>query len=210
MEIKVIVFLLIAFFSMIQSLTKGAKEKEQKAQQAARRPAADPARRQRVQSEIESFLSEVTGKRPVSADTAEAEARERRRKAAEAKRLRQEEAKRKQAETERRRQVKEARRQSAAAQDRLNHLKSGVSDHVAAYLDDDVREHVDSSIISSVNSHLGDRDLEMPAGLIGGVSDGRNRAAESVRALLTDPSGIRNAILINEILSRPRSLRRRS
>jgi hypothetical protein len=69
-----------------------------------------------------------------------------------------------------------------------------------------VDEYVDATIVDSVEEHLGDRKLEMPT--MATSSTGTSSAAASVAKMLRNPEGVRNAIIVNEILSRPRPLRR--
>ena len=234
MEIKVIVIIVIMFFSMIQSLTKASKEKQEKAAQEKRRAeAADPNRRQRVQSEIESFLSEVTGQRaqnsaPVDLETEREQ--ERRRQASEEKRRRQLEAKRRQKQQQQRQQVAKIQGDARSSSDSTSRLAqqeqtntagprqigsnigARVQNHIGQQSSSKkstnaVSEYVDTTIVKSVNEHLGRRSAEMPPPTT--VAKG-NMAAANIADLLRSPAGIRNAILVNELLSRPRALRTKS
>lgn len=92
---------------------------------------------------------------------------------------------------------------------------SGVSEHVDSYIGDHVRSHmgrdvdnfVKKDIDERVRSHLGSqssRPVEMSA------SDTGSAAAESILSVLKTPAGVRHAILVNEILSRPKSLRKKT
>jgi hypothetical protein len=86
------------------------------------------------------------------------------------------------------------------------HVDQYITQHVAEHIDDDVTEYVEATIVNNVNDNLGDRALEMPTMA---TSSGRSstKAAEAVAGMLRDPKGVRNAIMVNEILSRPRALR---
>ncbi len=70
------------------------------------------------------------------------------------------------------------------------------------HLDTAVDDHVKTDIVDSVNSHLGQF-----SGDDTGARTGNPTAARLV-ATLRSPEGVRQAMLINEILSRPRALRR--
>ncbi|MCP4512577.1 MAG: hypothetical protein GY826_39955, partial [Fuerstiella sp.] len=88
-----IVIAIFIFLRIIFSISKAANEKGQKQPQ---RVQADPGRKQRVQSEIEAFLSEVSGnKQPRKSDSGDAETAQRRqqqlKRKAEAKRRQREE-----------------------------------------------------------------------------------------------------------------------
>lgn len=84
-------------------------------------------------------------------------------------------------------------------------LGEGVRQHVEQHirhLDTEVDDHVRMDIVDSVNSHLGQFSGEDT-----GTRPGNPTAARLV-ASLRSPEGVRQAMLINEILSRPRVLRR--
>jgi len=91
---------------------------------------------------------------------------------------------------------------------------SGVSEHVDSFIGDHVRSHmgrdvdnfVKKDIGERVRSHLGSQSskpVEMSA------SDTGSAAADDILSVLKTPAGVRHAILVNEILSRPRSLRKK-
>jgi hypothetical protein len=91
---------------------------------------------------------------------------------------------------------------------------SGVAEHVDSYIGDHVRSHmgrdvdnfVKKDIDERVRSHLGSQSskpVEMSA------SDTGSAAADDILSVLKTPAGVRHAILVNEILSRPRSLRKK-
>lgn len=158
------------------------------------------ARKSRVQSEIENFLAEVTGGSPSRQN--ESDRKDARRKQEAATRRKQKQ----QAAQQRRKAAAAALAKSKKKQGRRS-VGSNISKHVAEYIDNDVEEYVEATIVDSVESHLGKRETEMPQ------PDKRdqspvNSAAAEVARLLRDPKGVRNAILVNEILSRPRALRR--
>ncbi|MEQ9409141.1 MAG: hypothetical protein RIK87_15505 [Fuerstiella sp.] len=205
MDVKFIIFLIVIVFSVIQSIVKAANEKAEK----NRAQGADPGRRQRVQSEIEAFLADVsgTGNRP-QADAAAQQNAERR----------QQRKKRLQEERRKQQQRKQAQQRPAAAKRpprpaKTRSVGSGISQHVDQYMAQHVSEHIDrdasefveATVVDSVEAHLGNRQVEMPT--MAPLTQ-KNQAAADVVALLKDPVGVRNAILVNEILSRPAVLRR--
>ena len=161
----------------------------------------------RVQSEIENFLAEVTGGR-AKKPAPNPERQARRRRQAEARRRQQE--KQRQAEEQKRQQAARAKARQKKKKRKIGsgireHVDQYINQHVAAHIDHDVDEYVEATIVDSVEENLGDRDTEMPTTT--GHRKGPSAASE-VAKLLRDPKGVRNAILVNEILSRPRSLRR--
>ncbi len=209
MEIKAIFFLIVIVFSVIQSIMKAAKEKAQKQQQLMN---PRPERRQKAQSEIEAFLAQVTGGAGAAqaVDPREEEERQRRKRdQAEARKRRQLEQKRKQQVAERR--TSAARSQGGQPKKKkrsgiADHVDEYITKHVNTHLDHDVNEYVEATIVDGVDGHLGRRENEMPALTV--TRHENTAAANNIAKLLRSPSGIRNAILVNEILSRPAALRR--
>lgn len=206
-----LLFIIVFFaFSIIRGMIKSATEKAEKERRLAQR--GDPNRKQRVQGEIDAFLSEVSG-------GGQRKQEPRGQKSLEKK----QQAQRDQQEHQRQQQIRQkresirARRQaeSQAATAPTRRVGSGVSEHVDQYinqhvhehLDSDVEEYVEATIVDSVDAHLGTRQSQMPEQTRS--SSSRNSgAAKAVVALLRDPVGIRNAIVVNEILAKPRSLRK--
>ncbi|HIE97292.1 MAG TPA: hypothetical protein EYG03_22170 [Planctomycetes bacterium] len=212
---KWVVIAIIIFLRIIFSISKAANEKGQKQQQ---RVQADPGRKQRVQSEIEAFLSEVSGnKQPRKSDSGDAQLEQRRRqqqqRKAEAKRRQREEQQRQKQKAEKRRRVEPQASTSKSRRKGERKVGSGVathvdkyiSQHVSEHINHDVDEYVDATIVDSVEDHLGSRSLEMPTMA---TSKKSSAAATSIAKMLRNPQGVRNAIIVNEILSRPRALRR--
>lgn len=217
---KLIILIIFVGFSMVRGLIKSANEKAQREQRLAQR--ADPNRKRKVQGEIEAFLSEVGGGKdqaPPRGDAATQRRNERRQ------RLQEEKARARRDQQERRRQAeiqqkREATRKRRQAEDQATNsperkVGSGISEHVdqyinkhvAEHIDDDIEEYVEATIVDSVEDNLGARNVEMPNQPTT-THAAQSPAAKAVRALLQDKTGVRNAILVNEILSRPRSLRR--
>ncbi|HUE12708.1 MAG TPA: hypothetical protein VMR25_00970 [Planctomycetaceae bacterium] len=99
--------------------------------------------------------------------------------------------------------------------------KAPVSDDLGAQIRSHLSHYLDSSQLSqrakadlgnavdrAVREHLGNTTTGGPQG-----QDSLNVAAQSgapIAALLRDPAGVRTAILVNEILQRPKCLRRES
>jgi hypothetical protein len=86
------------------------------------------------------------------------------------------------------------------------HVDSFIGDHVRSHMGRDVDNFVKRDIDERVRSHLGSQSskpVEMSA------SDTGSAAADDILSVLKTPAGVRHAILVNEILSRPRSLRKK-
>ena len=204
MDIRLIVFLVIIVFKVIQSVAKKATENAERQRRMAQR--GNPDRKRRVQNEIEAFLSNVGGtNRPPQQKNEEArQRRERQKQQAIAKRRQQEERRR-------RREAAAAQKQSHREQEHRvgsginEHVDEYINKHVSEHIDNDVEEYVEATIIDNVEEHLGVRTEEMPATTTAGSES--SAAAEAVAAMLRNPEGVRNAILLNEILTRPRTLR---
>lgn len=79
-----------------------------------------------------------------------------------------------------------------------------------SYIGDHVREHMDSHIDASVTQHI-DQHVKRHIGT-GLSADSEEstlpQSVSEIRSLLQSPDGVRKAMLINEILTRPRSLSR--
>lgn len=209
MEFQVIIFLIFGVIALIRALSRN--NQEQQANQRAN--AGQPDRRRRVQSDIDAFLSEVSqasGNKP-----------QRQRPAAPpAGRSRPQQQQRPQQTRQRQKpRGQQSRRQQAPrpTQERSQSkraLGSGVSEHVETYISQHVAEHVDSKvddyvevdIVESVDSNLGDRAAEMP--VTAESVPGQMTSAAEFRRLLRSSQGVRQAILLNEVLKRPKSLRR--
>ncbi|MCR9200469.1 MAG: hypothetical protein NXI04_17680 [Planctomycetaceae bacterium] len=208
---KLIVVLIILGFSAVQSMIKAANEKAKKEQRQAQ-GGARPRQRATVQNEIESFLEGINDPQPTAAPRQGSdsirtrERRERRRQQAEAKKAeaRNRQAAQKKAAREARKREADRKRE-AIGSGISRHVNEYISQHVDEYIDHDVEEYVEATIVESVEDNLGDRSEEMPP--LTGQKPTRSAAADVAR-LLRNPEGVRNAILVNEILSRPRALRK--
>ncbi|MEO2033282.1 MAG: hypothetical protein ABGZ35_14475 [Planctomycetaceae bacterium] len=212
--IFIVIFMVIALIRAIRNNAPAKPEDKQAGAEAA-------VNRRRVQSDIDAFLSEV------GAAPAQAPARERPTPAPQRARRQETSAQRRQnrgLQQRRQRQQDEGQqgqRQQAPANSRKATSPiterppgSGISEHVDRYISQHVADHVDSKvddlvevdIAHSVNSHLGNRSAELPSLTQAGVD--LPTSAATFRKLLRSREGARQAILLNEILARPRPLRR--
>ena len=85
------------------------------------------------------------------------------------------------------------------------HVDSYIGDHVKTHMGRDVDAHVKKEIDERVKSHLGSQSsqaVEMTGQPV------NEYAASDLLKALKSPEGVRQAILVSEILSRPRALRR--
>ena len=193
---KLIIFALFVGFSIFSSLMKSAKEKREREKALARRRAAGlgedgPLQKPKksVQSQIESFLNEVGN--GGAAPKQQKKSRQQQEQEAAKKRKQQAVRRRKREIAERKRQHQQSSKQQKAAA----HQKKRVSPEVP-------QPH--ETIAQSVESHLGKRNTEMPPSTRSTV---RRAASAEIFSMLQDSEGVRNAIIVNEILNRPKSLR---
>ena len=187
MEFQFILFVVFIVFSIVRAAMQ--KKQPGQGQEMTAREAA--ARRKKAQSDIDAFLNEVGS--PAKQQPA-----------------------RQQRSEEHRPRRRQTQRQMQPAQDasESRRLGSGISEHVDSYITQHVDEYVDSQvddfvdvdIAQSVESHLGDRRSEMPRKTE--VADSPDSPAVHFRKLLQNPKGVRQAILLNEVMSRPRVLRK--
>ena len=201
--IFIVIFMIIA---LIRAIKNSAQE----------RPDGQPAemeagaKRRRVQSDIDAFLSEF-GAAPATKPPGE------RPKPTPQRSRRQESAAKRRQNAGPQRQRQQDQRQQALASTRKQTpsnierpLGSGISEHVDKYISQHVDSNADSlveaDIARSVNSHLGDRSAELPSLTQAGVE--MPTTAATFRQLLKSRQGVRQAILLNEVLTRPRALRR--
>ena len=85
------------------------------------------------------------------------------------------------------------------------HVDTYIRQHVEEYVESHVDDYLDDDIVESVETHLGSRAAQMPKSDSGPSPD----AGARFRQLLRSQDGMRQAILLNEILQRPGSIRRR-
>jgi hypothetical protein len=204
---KSVFFLVFVIITIVRALKSAADEKKL----GQRADANAPERRRRVQSEIEAFLTEVNDENPAAPAQANQQQRQRH--------------------TQQRRQQQAQQRHAADASQRLERqaqnspalqqsMESGIDEYDDPYrsqyvaedietdvdIETDIDDVVRTPVVDSVESHLGKRSAELPP-LTSSGSTQRTSASE-FRKLLKSRSGVRQAILLNEVLNRPRSLRR--
>lgn len=205
MEFIAVVFIVISFIVWIINQVNAQNKPPARRPQRAAPQRAD----RRVQNEIDDFLREATGgRRPggrvLSADEIEiVEERPAPRRPAPA---------------------RPPRRQAPGSGVATRHLSgqdqlgSSIRDHVRTHMDQRVgagaEEHLPHAVDQLVSQHLGafSADTGTSTGRTG-QSETRRRArvrAAAFQAAFRTPAGARTAILMQEILSRPRSLRGRS
>ena len=166
------------------------------------RPAPQPAQQSRAKAEIEAFLN--GGKPPNSRpQTSEENFQDssRPKPGARPKSLK----KQKPVSTSEGKQSEKAKKHSNMGSGLSEHVDSFIGDHVRSHMGRDVDAFVNMDIAERVKSHLGSQSSS-PQDIVSTVTG--SQAATDLLALLKTKSGVKNAILVNEILSTPRSLRR--
>lgn len=86
-----------------------------------------------------------------------------------------------------------------------DHVESYIGDHVKSHMGRDVDAHVKKEIDERVKSHLGSQSSQ--AVEMSGKPANEHAATDLLKALKS-PEGVRQAIMVHEVLSRPRALRR--
>jgi hypothetical protein len=192
---------------------------------AARRPGPRPARprNDRIQQEIDEFIQEAAGRRPPRKDVLSADEIEIVSPPAAGRRP----APRRPAQKPPRPIRPTApklpgaeRPGQAAAQRRLTgpeQLGAGLTDHVRTHMDNrvgaEVQQHLPHKVDQEVSQHLGTFAAQSAGPMPQPVeTSAGQRAALPALALLTElrsPGGVRRAIILQEILQRPRALRKR-
>jgi hypothetical protein len=177
---KSVFFLVFVIITIVRALKSAADEKKL----GQRVDANAPERRRRVQSEIDAFLTEVSDGKPAPPAPAN------------------------QQKSEQQRQLStQQRRQQQSLESGINeYVDSYRSQHVAEHIETDVDGVVQTHIVDSMESHLGNRSAELPPLTSSGST--QPTSASEFRKLLKSRSGVRQAVLLNEVLNRPRSLRR--
>jgi hypothetical protein len=102
-------------------------------------------------------------------------------------------------------------RESVVAADMGSNLRSHLQDHMGPRIGEQVDVHLPHTVTASMTSHLGefraDRQASPPAMVLLTPSKTAQGDAPLVAELRT-PAGMRKAIVLQEILSKPRALRR--
>lgn len=209
--VGVIVFLTISFISWIMNTIQASQAKQQAKQRAERRQArgqaGGPPRGQqggggnRVKSEIEMFLEEVTGQPAKQQQPAQ---RPRPPKPPQPPKRVATPAPKKVSKP-----PSQPPRLPAEAPSRKplstlgQHVSSYMSDRIGEHVQQDIGQHVSQHITGHVSEHIGretatDDHIRPPR---------KNQVATEIRELLRDADGVRKAIIVNEILTR-RTFRR--
>ncbi|MCA9075531.1 MAG: hypothetical protein KDA93_10900 [Planctomycetaceae bacterium] len=218
-------FLLISFIGWIMNLINAQNPPPQ-----PNRPARKPAPRDRkVQNEIEEFLQEAMGRRapkqqsdPIlgSEDIEIIEPSPQRRRTPKRKPLRQQPASRQQqpaappsSQPRKRKRPGEgiSLRHIQASEDLGAGVRSHADEHMQARMSQRVEQDLPHLVNQGVSQHLGEftaDDRDTRAGVAPVVSSrAAVKDATGLIASLRDPAGMRKAIILQEILSKPRALR---
>jgi hypothetical protein len=236
---KLIVFLVIIVFSIIKSMIdKSAERKAQQAQQVRPMIGRPPANhRDKVQSEIEAFLTEVragtttqretesrdspmrqpAGGTPYAATAGQQPAaaqRPNKPQRAQQGRAQQGRAQQGRNKSGQRNQPSSGSQKKRAETDAANRPTSMVRATAAEYENQQIGLSVQPNRRSQIDGHaLADRsggarrhtdDVQIADGR---KSTGSGSTAASLIEALRSPAGMRQAIIVSEVLSRPRSLR---
>lgn len=244
---KLIVFLVVVIFSIIKSMID--KSAEKRAQQirppVAPRPVSPPppgppaGQRDRVQAEMEAFLSDVragnagprpdAGTSPAGRSTTPAvasasQSRPESRPRAAASSPTSDSASRRSSSGEKNRQgSRKAAAESGSvprppkkkgggsAERKPSDMGSGIRKHVNQHIGQHVDQHMKRQIDDRVRADLSGglpHQEDQDASATGQAVPGKSSTAGSLFETLRSPGGVRQAMLINEILSRPRVFRR--
>lgn len=87
-----------------------------------------------------------------------------------------------------------------------SHVDSFIGDHVKSHIGHQIKESVKNDVSDQVRNHLGERS-NTDATAAAATAHGSVAAAD-ILAALRNPAGVRQAILMSEILSKPKALRR--
>jgi hypothetical protein len=206
-KIFLLVFVVITIVRALKSAA-GEKKGEQRVDANA------PQRRRRLQSEVEALLTEMNDENPdPSAQTNQQKSQQQRRRTQQ---RRQQQVQQQNAAQQQARFERQAKNSPTPQQS----LDSGIDEYVDPYRSQQVAEYVETDvdiatnpddvdhtpIVDSVESHLGKRPTELPP--LTSAGSPQATSASEFRKLLKSRSGVRQAVLLNEVLQRPRSLRR--
>jgi hypothetical protein len=200
--IIVFIFAVISFFSWIGKQIKTANEKAgQQRGRGARIGAGGNPRQQPLQNEIDAFLEEIRGQNPQEAADQERRGREQerqRRQQAAAERERARAQQRQQG--QRKQKTSNLKKQQQLSSQQPAPLGSGLQSHVQTYMTPQL-DHLTTHVEQHVQSHMRLADQ-------GETSPGQApSAAQELFALLQSPQGMQQVILLNEIISKPKSQR---
>lgn len=209
-----LIFVILGFLGWIMNLTSNKNAPPPAAPARPRQPLPRPQNRdERIQSEIDIFLQEVGGRKPkprvqeITEPLVEEPPRPTRRLADRAPKTPSESARTPPSpRPEPARQEKRPERRVGSGD-----LGSTVREHVAQYIetariDQSVKQHLSHVVDRAVETHLGSLGQQEAAQLAAAVDVAAKAPAgmHPVVGLLRDPNGLRNAVLVSEILGPPR------
>ena len=204
-----IVVIVFAFISWISNLIS-RKQQGQRGQAGGRPP---QPRNRELASEIDSFLEEVTGNRPTERATIELvsdEELQQRRGTTRQRRARSERFEKKPQHLERP-GSNIAQRKGPGSGNLGSNLTSHLADYMAEdHVDDHVEEHLTHAVDQNVSEHLGSFSGGSSARSEAIESRGRTPDEHPIAAILRSPDGVRQAVILTEILSRPQRHQQRS
>lgn len=222
-DVDGIITLIVIAFVVMSGLYNFLKDKTQKDQRHAGRPRVQRQQQKSVQDEIDQFLREVGGKpknREEPIEIVEIDERPRRQRRPQGAQRRPQQQRRPAPQRRRQTQIQAGRapqqpkrKPGAALHDRKAPgsvgLGGGVRQHVQEHMEDHIvaeaQKHLDHDVDKSVQQHLGKfragERHSPPTPLAGAIN------VRSIVQLLRSPAGIQQAIVLNEILSRPKGLR---
>jgi len=183
----------------------------------------------RISDEIEIFLEQITGKKPAQKKPVQKQPRQATPVAkprrltpsgqtpARSSQQRKSQPPKKTQKPQKPKRVRPSSRISKREVSDSSQLGKGVRSHVSEHMEegrisDHVATHLDHDVIEGVREHLGafGGDDAARFATAGSQKQKTSAAASQIIDLLRDPAGVRQAILINEILSPPLGSRRRS
>jgi len=188
---------IIVFIAVISGIINSIREATAKNS----RPVPQPSQRSRAQAEMEAYLSGATP--PEQAQTPPRQQRP----------VQQPQQAARQKQTARGKSQK--KQSGAGAQPKKSQpLGSGLAQHVDSFIGDHVRSHMGRDVDAFVNKDIGERvksnlGSQSSQAVEMSSSDTGSRAADDLLSVLKTRTGVHHAILVNEILSKPLSMRKR-
>lgn len=202
----------IIFFIVVSGVIKSIREA------AAKHQAARPVIGGKAQSELEAFLSDVRSQKGVAGDdrprpepdaaAAQRESADRRGSQQRQKQSRSQTQKSRRGQGRNQTDTNQRSGSRPAGNTRPAHhaVGSGVVSHLDSSIDEHVRQHLGEDP-SGQNRQLPGRSVQLTG--TPQASAAEESVAGDILKALKSPAGVRHAIMVNEILTRPRSLRRR-
>ena len=199
----VIIFLVVSFISWILNIKNQAEEKRKQKPQRQRQAKAGQGGG-KLQSELDAFLKEVQGQQQ---QNPRPQAKPRPRPAPAATKSRDESRPKPRPRPQQRQAKPQKTRQTAERVQATNppaphraELGAGLSDHVSEYMSNQISE--------SVRDHIDTSDVRSELTTAHSVQEQqRTGSGNAIVSALRDPKSVRMAMVVNEILQRPKSLR---